>query len=150
MLNSATRLGITVLEMLMKRRARGGSSLGGAIAAVVRLPFRAIAAFFTAPFLAFRVAAVAKNPVRRAIAGVGLFIAMLAGWFAGTFLGTTTAALLIAAKVGLFWGFAFFIGTTISVVLSVAFSYLVLSATSYFFLQMSSEDVVEYLRSISE
>lgn len=103
-----------------------------------------------APFLAFRVARAAKNPVRRVIASAGLFLAIVAAWLAGTLLGAAGAALLIGAKIGLIWGIAFFIGTTLSVTLSVVFSILAFNATSWLFLHMSSEEVVEYLRSISE
>ena len=109
-----------------------------------------IAAFVLAPFLAFRVAALAKNPVRRLIAGVGFILSILAAWLAGTFLGTVAGALLIAAKVGMLWGLAFIVGTTLSVVLSVSFSILVMNAVAFFFLHMSSEEVVAYLRSLSD
>lgn len=103
-----------------------------------------------APFLVFRVAQTAKNPVRRVIASVGLFLSIVAAWLAGTLLGTAAAALLIIAKIGLIWGIAFFIGTILSVIFSVVFSILAFNATSWLFLHMSSEEVVEYLRSISE
>lgn len=143
-------LAASSLESLLRKRRSGGSSFGTVAGSVMRYPIKAVAAFFTAPFLAFRVARVAKNPIRRLIAGVGLFIAMLAGWFAGTALGTAAGALLVMSKVGLFWGLAFLIGTTLSVVLSVVFSFLVLNATAFLFLHMSSEEVVEYLRTLSE
>ena len=146
----ASQLAVSALEAVLRQRKTGGSSVRAAATSVLRYPLKAVAAFFTAPFLAFRVARVAKNPVRRLIAGVGLFIAMLAGWFAGTALGTAAGALLIASHVGLLWGLAFFVGTSISVVMSVAFSFLVLNATAWLFLHISSEEVVEYLRSISE
>jgi len=124
--------------------------MGTVLKSIARYPIKAVAAFFVAPFLAFRVARMAKNPVRRAVAGVGLFISVLLGWFAGTALGTAAGALLIASKVGLLWGIAFFVGTLLSVTLSVAFSILVFNATALFFLHASSEEVIEYLCALSE
>ena len=146
----AASLFATGLEALMRKRIDGQSSLGVVVKSIWRYPIKMIAAFLVAPFLAFRVAALAKNPVRRLIAGVGFFLSILAAWLAGTFLGTVAGALLIAAKVGMLWGLAFIIGTTLSVVLSVAFSILVMNAVAFFFLHMSSEEVVAYLRSLSD
>jgi hypothetical protein len=83
------------------------------------------------------------------IAGAGLFLAMLAAWAAGTFLGSAAGALLVYSYLGLWWGGAFLVGTTLSVTLSVAFSVLVLNTTAWLFLQVSSEEVVEYLRGVS-
>lgn len=152
-----TKVFVTGLEALAKKRQGGGwkgGGPGGSIAtvtkAILRYPIKTIAAFLVAPLLAFRVVRVAKNPIRRFVAGIGLFIAMLLAWLAGTFLGTLAGAALIASGVGLIWGIAFFVGTTLSVTLSVVFSILVLNATSWLFLHLSSEDVLIYLKSISE
>jgi len=84
------------------------------------------------------------------VAGVGLFISVLGAWFAGTLIGTAVGALLIAAKVGLLWGLAFVVGTGLSVILSVTFSIIVLNSLSCLFLHMSSDEVIEHLKSISE
>ena len=142
-------LAATALESVLSKDKSGRSKLSAVISTIVRFPIKLVAAFFAAPFLAFRVARYAKDPWRRRIAGFGLFLAMVVGWFAGTALGTAAAAFLIMAKVGLIWGLAFFVGTATSVVLSVAFSLLALNATAWLFLGMSSEDVVAHLRTIS-
>ena len=146
----AVSLAASALESLHRQKKIGDSSLGTVLSSILRQPIKTIAAFFFAPFLAFRIARFAKNPIRRIIAGVGLFIAMLAGWLAGTALGTATGALLIMSKFGFLWGFAFFVGTTTSVILSVAFSLLALNSTAWLFLHMSSEDVINHLRSLSD
>lgn len=150
MLKSAASFAAMALRAALKQKSSGGSAFRTVATSVLRTPVKAVAAFICAPFLALRVALAAKNPVRRAIAGAGLFIAVMAAWFAGTFLGTLAGAALVAAKLGLFWGFAFLISTSISVVLSVTFSLLVLNATALFFLHMSSEEVVQYLQALSE
>jgi hypothetical protein len=139
----------SALDALIKRPT-GSGSLATVAKSVLRYPIKAVAAFVVAPFLAFRVARAARNPARRAIAGIGLFVAVLLAWLAGTFLGTAVGALLVMSHIGLFWGIGFLIGTTLSVALSVVFSILVLNATSWLFLHMSSEEVVAYLNSISE
>jgi hypothetical protein len=59
-------------------------------------------------------------------------------------------AALVFSAFGPLMAIGFLIGTTLSITLSVAFSILVLNATSWFFLHMSSEDVIAYLNSISE
>lgn len=139
----------TALDALSKKPKGSGSPFGSVTKSVLRYPIKTIAAFVTAPFLAFRVARSAKNPTRRVMAGIGLFIAITMAWLAGTLIGTATGALLIMSHMGLMWGLAFFVGTTLSVTLSVIFSILVLNATAWFFLHMSSEEVIDYLRSIS-
>ena len=144
-----SKLFSSALEALLKRPA-GSGSLATVAKSIIRYPIKTVAAFIAAPFLAIRVAGAAKDPVRRAIAGVGLFIAVLLAWLAGTFLGTAVGALLVMSHIGMFWGIGFIVGTTLSVTLSVAFSVLVLNTTALFFLHMSSEEVVAYLKSISE
>ena len=139
----------SALSALARRGSQGGG-LGTVLISIGRYPIKVVAAFFVAPFLAFRVARVAKNPIRRFVAGIGLFIALVLAWVAGTGLGTAAAALLIASKVGALWALAFFVGTFLSVMLSVAFSILVFNAVSFFFLHASSQDVIDYLRTLSE
>ena len=140
----------TGMEAITKNRNNGQGALAGAMASVIRYPIKAVAAFAVAPFLAFRVARFAKNPIRRAIATVGLFLAVLLAWAAGTFLGTMAGALLVLSAFGPIIALGFVLGTTLSVTLSVSFSILVLNATSWFFLHLSSEDVIAHLKSISE
>lgn len=141
---------VSAIEALAKKPSGSKNSFSTVAKSVVRYPIKAIAAFVMAPFLAFRVARGAKSSERRIIASVGLFLAIVFAWLAGTFLGTAAGALLILLKVGTFWGLAFFIGTALSVTLSVAFSILVLNATAWIFLHMSSEEVVAYLRDLSK
>lgn len=140
----------TAIEALSRRSKEESTPLRTVARSIWRSPIKLVAAFIFAPFLAFRVARAAKNRTRRLIAGAGLFLAILLAWLAGTLLGTAAGALLIASQVGIIWGLAFFVGTAVSVTLSVAFSILVLNATSLLFLQLSSEEVVEYLRTSSE
>lgn len=139
----------TAIDALSKK-PDGSGSLITVIRSLVRYPVKTVAAFLCAPILAFRVARVAKNPIRRLIASTGLFISFILAWFAGTFIGTATGAALISTKFGVLVGLGFFIGTSFSITLSVAFSIVVLNASSWFFLQMSSEEVVAYLKSISD
>ena len=145
----AAKLFAKAIESLINRK-EGQSSIGNVIDSIWKQPIKLLAAFFVAPFLVFRVAAYAKNPARRYIAGFGLFVSVLGAWFAGTFIGTAVGALLIAAKVGLLWGIAFIVGTGLSVILSVTFSIIVLNSLSCLFLHMSSEEVIDHLKSISE
>lgn len=74
---------------------------------IFRQPIKMIAAFFTAPILLYKIIQRAKNPRRRAMAKVGLVVGAIGAYFAGTFLGTSAAALLIMAKVGFIMGLAF-------------------------------------------
>lgn len=139
----------TAIEAVTRRPEGKGTPFTVAVHSILRYPVKLIAAFLTAPLLAFRVATIARDPLRRVIAGLGLFFAMLAAWAAGTFLGSVAGALLIYSFFGLWWGIGFLVGTSLSIVLSVAFSVLVLNATAWLFLQISSEEVVEYLRRVS-
>lgn len=120
------------------------------IKAVYRYPLKVFATFLMAPYLAWCVARRASDPARRRIAGIGLFVSILMGWFAGTFIGTMTGSLIVASHFGLFWGLSFLAGTTVSAILSVTFSAITLNATAYLFFNLSSEDVVEHLRQIAE
>jgi hypothetical protein len=146
----AASLFATGMDAITKNQSNGQGALAGVMSSVIRYPIKALAAFVVAPFLAFRVARFAKNPIRRGIAAVGLFLAVLLAWAAGTFLGTIAGALLVFSNFGPIVALGFVLGTTLSVTLSVTFSILVLNATSWFFLQLSSDDVIAHLKSISE
>ncbi len=148
-MNTTASLFITALSAL-SNRSRGESEFFTTLKAVVRSPFKVIAAFLAAPFLIIRVAHAAKNPIRRWIARIGLIAAAALAWTSGTLIGTFTGSLFIAAKFGLGLGLAFFVGTSLSAFLSVIFSILVLHATSALFLNLSSEEIVNYLMTISE
>jgi len=138
------------IDAINKNQKNGQVALATTLSSIIRQPIKIIAAFVVAPFLAFRIARAAKNPIRRAIASVGLVLAVLLACAAGTFLGSMAGAVLVLSAFGPLMAIGFLLGTTLSLTLSVAFSILVLNATSWFFLHMSSEDVIAYLNSISE
>lgn len=117
--------------------------------AIFKQPIKLIAAFLTAPALLFKIIRRAENPRRRAMAKLGLVVGVVGAYLAGTFLGTTAAALLITAKVGLIMGLAFWFGTGLSIFLTVLFQLLVFNVITYGFLHMSSEEVMQYLHDIS-
>lgn len=127
-----------------------GSSLSSTIKSVARYPIKTIATFFTAPILILRLALTVKNPIRRLIAVVGLFISILLAYLAGTLLGSFVGAIFVFSHFGPFMALGFLVGSTLSVVLSVAFTLFVFNATSWLFLHMSSEDVVEHLLNVSK
>lgn len=137
-------------DAIAKSNNAGRSNVASVISSVLRYPIRAFAAFLVAPLLIVRIALLAKNPIRRIIAVFGLIVALGLAYLAGTFLGSIAGALLIATKLGPLIALGFFVGTTFSVVLSVAFSIVVLNATSWLFVGLSSEEVLDYLKSISE
>lgn len=134
----------------VQKEVGNGSSLSTTIKSVVRYPIKTIATFFTAPILILRLALTVKNPIRRLIAVVGLFISILLAYLAGTFLGSLVGALFMLTHFGPIIAAGFFFGTALSVMLSVAFMLFIFNATSWFFLHMSAEDVVEHLLDISK
>lgn len=145
-----TTLYTTAISAMQKDAEQGGGALRSITRTVVRYPIKAIATFLLAPFLAIRVAMIVKNPIRRTIAIVGLLLSVVLAWLAGTLLGSTLGALFVMSHVSVLMGIGFLLGTTFSVVLSAAFSIFVLNATSWIFLHMSSEDVVEHLKGVSQ
>lgn len=112
-------------------------------------PVKVLATFLTAPILVVKVAWQVKNPIRRLIAILGLLVSILLSYVAATFLGTLAGVLFVASNIGYIAAFGFWMGATLSVYLSVIFSILVLNATSFIFLKISSQEVVEYLNEIS-
>lgn len=145
----AATLAAIVIERLSLRQADSPGQVQTAVRMVWTYPIKGLAVFFTAPFLAYRVARLADDPWRRRIAGLGLVFSVIAAWLAGTAVGTTAAALLIMLKIGFFFGIAFLVGTALSLTLSAAFSLIVLNATACFFLKLSSQEIVDHLRSTS-
>lgn len=80
---------------------------------------------------------------------VCLLIFVSLAWVAGTFLRTIVGAFFVATYVGVLAGIGFILGASISVFLSATCIIFILNATSWLFLKMSSEDVLEHLRTIS-
>lgn len=143
----------TLLQAVIGVASKGasdGGSFGSTLKSVVRYPIKAIATFFTAPILILRLAVTVKNPIRRLIAVVGLALSVLMAYLAGTFLGSVVGAIFIFSHFGPLIAAGFLVGSTLSVVLSVTFTFLVLNTTSWLFLHMSSEDVVEHLKDLSK
>lgn len=108
-------------------------------------PVKIIASFLSAPILIAKIAWQAKNPTRRFVAFFGLLLSILLAYGAATLIGSLVGALFIASHVGI----GFFLGTGISIYLSVIFSILTLNSVAFLFLKLSSQDVLDYLSEIS-
>ena len=113
-------------------------------------PAKTIAVFFYAPILMVRIVFKAKNPLRRVVAVSGLIVALIAVYGAGTFLGSLMGAALIASHVGYLMAVGFLVGSTVSVWLSVTFSIFVFNSIAFVFFKMTSQEVIDYLKEVSE
>ena len=150
MANWIASLFASALEAIPSSKSSGQNTFGAVLRSVLRAPIKAIGAFLFAPFLIFRVASHAADTKRKWVAGLGLFIGAILSYAAGTFLGGMAGAYLMGSFFGFWTGVGFFVGTSLSVVLTVTFQVLVLNATCFLFLGLSSAEVVEYLKSVSE
>lgn len=112
-------------------------------------PIKVLASFIFAPFLITKIALTVKNRIRRIIAVIGLVLSLIFSYLAATFLGTLAGAAFVASKIGFVVAIGFFVGTTLSVYLSVIFSILVFNAVSFVFLKLSSKEIIDYLNKIS-
>ena len=124
----------------------GSNKLWATLKTLLSHPFKLIAAFLLAPFLCISIALSTENIFRKIFAVVGLLTALGLSYITSIYLGKAVGAFLIASNFGFVLGFAFFFGTAISVILSVLFSIFVFNATSYLFLKMNTEEVIEYLK----
>jgi hypothetical protein len=140
----------TALGAVAQSRSEGRNSVASVIRTIIRAPLKAIGAFIFAPFLVFCVASLATDKRRKWVAAIGLFAAVLLSLGAGTLLGTLAGAFLVNSLFGPWIAIGFLVGTTFSVVLTLTFQVLVLNATCFLFLGLSSEEVVGYLQKASE
>lgn len=150
-MNWAATLFASAIEALSRKSGEGRNSLATVTGSMLRYPIKTVAAFAMAPFLAFPVACVAKDPVRRVIAGAGLVVAVVVAWSAavgGVFALFSVFSIwqLLGAWPAVAWLVFGWISTTVSVISAA----LALNATAWLFLHMSSEEVVQYLRWLSE
>ena len=139
----------TMLGAILDDASKEHSRVKVMFKSVLSHPIKMLAAFFSAPFLIIRLAIVVKNPWRRSIAVIGLFLAIMMAYLSGTFLGTFVGAMFVMSGIGFFVGLGFLFGSLMSVFLSLIFSVLVLNAVSYIFLKLSTQEVVDYLHNIS-
>tara|TARA_B110000211_G_C13794942_1_gene427917 strand:+ start:54 stop:527 length:474 start_codon:yes stop_codon:yes gene_type:complete len=140
----------SILDAILSDASQERSKLKRIFQSIASHPIKMFAAFFAAPFLIVRLAVTVRNPWRRTIAIVGLVLAVVLAYLAGTFLGTVAGALLVMSGVGVLVGLGFLVGTFLSVFLSLSFSLIVLNTVSLLFLKMSSKEVVDYLKSLSK
>lgn len=146
MITKITGITINLLKNIFGSESKNISTISNSI---FKQPIKLIAAFFAAPFLLYKIIQRTENPRRRLIAKLGLIFGLIGAYFAGTFLGTTAATILIITKVGLILGLAFWIGTALSVFLTVLFQILIFNLITYSFLHLSSEEVINYLNDLS-
>ena len=139
--------GITAISDEASQEGQRARSVLRSIAAY---PIKLLATFIFGPVLIIRVAWKAENPVRRLIAVVGLAVAIACAYLAVGFLGTMTAAALTLATFGWFAAIGVLLGTTISVYFSVALSILAFNAVCFFFLKMSQQEIINYLKEITQ
>lgn len=154
-MNWAASLFASVIEALSRRSGGQRSSLATVGRSILRYPLKTIAAFLMAPILAFGVACVANDPIRRVIAGVGLVLAVVVAWvvlvWTGKLLVQFLGILGIVGWLGPWDAIVFLLfGSIVVVPVGIVLAAVALNATAWFFLHMSSEEVVEYLRSLSE
>lgn len=97
------------------------SKVGIVFKNIIGHPVKVFASFIAAPFLVIKIACVVKNPIRRAIAIIGLLLSIVFAYLSATFLGSVVGAVFVASNIGILMGIGFFFGTTLSVFLSVDF-----------------------------
>jgi hypothetical protein len=139
----------TMLGAVLDDASKEHSRLKIMFKQVASHPIKLVAAFITAPVLILRLAMTVQNPLRRAIAIIGLIVAITFAYLAGTFLGTAAGALFVMSNIGILSGIGFFVGSFLSVFLSLAFSVFILNAVSFLFLKLSTQEVVDYLQGLS-
>jgi hypothetical protein len=139
----------TMLGAVLDDASKEHSRLKIMFKQVVSHPIKLVAAFITAPILILRLAMTVQNPLRRVIAITGLIFALTFAYLAGTFLGTAAGALFVWSNIGFLSAVGFFVGSFLSVFLSLAFSVFILNAVSFLFLKLSTQEVVDYLQGLS-
>lgn len=137
------------VSAIAEEAAQEQSKIKAIFKEIVMYPFKVIASFITAPILIIKIAWKVENPKRRAIAIVGLLISLGLSYISATFLGSLAGAVFVATNIGILAGIGFLVGTTLSVYLSVIFSIIVFNATSFLFLKISAQEVLDYLNKIS-
>ncbi len=114
-------------------------------------PIKLVAAYIFSPILMVKlVVRSSNNPVRRGIAIFGLILALIGSYIAGTLLGGFLGFILIATNVGVLTAIGFIFGTTMSFILSTAFSLIVFNFIAFVFLKISKQEVIDYLSELIE
>jgi len=139
-----------ILSTIADEASVEGSRIRTLFKEIASHPFKVIASVIMAPILIIKIALHVKNPIRRIIAVVGLLIAILFTYAAGTYLGSAAAFFFLGGTLGWFSAFGFLIGTLTSVYFTVIFTLILFNLISFVFLKINSEEVVDYLDGISD
>ena len=149
MLKKAAEIWEQGLTAITKDAAREKSKIYAIFKRIARYSFKILAAYIAAPILVFKIACTVTNPIRRIIAIIGLLLSLTLSYLAATFLGTLVGAAFIASTIGILFGIGFLLGTTVSIYLSVILTIIVFNTVCWFFLNMSSQEVVDHLHELS-
>lgn len=141
---------ISMCADVLKQHPSKTAKFFSVVSLVLRYPIKAVAAFVFSPILAIRIVALSKKPIRKIIVGLGVIVAIIISMFSGKFLGSLVGAIFIGSKFGLLAGLGFALGTTFSVSMAMVFSLFIFNGTILMFLHLSSDEVIAYLKSISE
>lgn len=137
------------IDAIADDASSGKSKIKAITKTIAQYPFKILASFIMAPFLLVRMAWKVKSIPRRIFAIIGIILAVISSYAAGTTVGSITGALFIGSHVSWLVGLGFLIGSTLSIFLSVLFSFTIFASTSYLFLKMNNEDLLSYLDEIS-
>lgn len=139
-----------ILQNMLDAGTKEGKNIRSLLKSVLSHPLKLAATFIFAPILLIKVASKVENRGRRIIAYTGLSLSILLSYCAGTFLGTMAGAIFVTTNIGILAGFGFLIGTSFSIFLSVLFCFLILNSTSFLFLKISTQEVIDHLKEISK
>lgn len=139
-----------ILQNMLDAGTQEGHNLRNLLKSMLSHPIKLAATFFFAPILLIKVASSVESPGRRMIAYIGISFSILLAYCAGTFLGSIAGAIFITANIGVLAGIGFIVGTSFSIFLSVLFCFLILNATSFLFLKISTQEVIDHLKEISQ
>lgn len=150
MISFISSLFSSAMENIPKSAAAGRIPFLAVLGSVIRAPLKAIASFIFAPFLVLRLVATAKDNRRKLIAAFGLISACILSMMAGSFLGSLAGMYFIYNVFGAIPAIGYLVGTSLSVIFTVTFQILILNATCFLFLGLSSQEIVDYLKNVSE
>jgi len=138
------------LESVTAVNAEAGqrrAQLTTVIGKVFRYPLKMAVLFVASPILLFLIAKSArKSLLQRVIAAFGLLLGIGIAVAVFLFMRTLSGALLMLIHFGVLGFLGFLLGTTLSIVITVAFCLWLLLLISWVFLHMSSEDIVDALK----
>lgn len=136
------------ISLIAQQASKESISIRSIIKSILSHPIKMLATFILAPWIMFTIIRKTKNTRRKYISIFGLTLGLVIAYLTSAAFGTFTLALIAFTYIGTLSAIGVLIGTTFSIVFSVALTLLVFNTICLAFLKICNSEILNHLDSL--